>query len=196
MARYWLRAPEASSERPIAGEVREGGERGREGALAGVVELAGLGHQLAADHPDSIVGAQPGQRRVEGAGVDLGVGIEQQDRRGAALPQGKVVGGREADVLAADQAHLGELALDHVGRRVGAAAVDHGDPRPPARRVLPQRSQAAPQQVLGAVADDDDLEVERSGRHVGLSRRPSPRTIARGVRSRIARSPVTERLSR
>ncbi len=30
----------------------------------------------------------------------------------------------------------------------------------PLRRMLAQRAQAAPQQLFGAVADDDDLEVE------------------------------------
>ena len=62
------------------GEVGEGAERGREGALAGVVELARLGHQLAADHPDPLVGAQPRQGGVERPRVDLGVGVEQQHR--------------------------------------------------------------------------------------------------------------------
>ena len=67
-------------------------------------------------------------------------------------------------LLAAQQPHLGELALDHVRGRVGAAAVDHGDPhrRPPAG-CSAQRAQAAPQQRFGAVADDHDLEVERRG---------------------------------
>ena len=111
-----------------------------------MVELARLGDQLAPDHPDPRVGAQPRERGVERPRVDLGVGVEQEDGVGLALAQDEVVGGREADVVAADQPHRGELALDHLRGRVGAAAVDDGDPGLAARGVLLER--ARPDEAL------------------------------------------------
>ena len=144
------------------GEVGEGAERGGERALAGVIELAGLGDQLHADHADPLLAPEPRQRGVERARVDLGVGVEQQHGLGLALAQGEVVGGGEADVGASEQPHRRELALDHGGRRVGAAAVDDGDPHPALCRMLLQRAQAVAQQPFGAMADDDDFELRAS----------------------------------
>ena len=160
MARYWLRAPAAPLGAADAGEVGEGAERGRKGALAGVVELPGLGHQLAADHADPRLRPQSLQGRVEGARIDLGVGVEQQHRLGLALTQGQVVGGGEADVAPAQQPHPGNSRSTMSGRRVGAAAVDDGHPhRHTRRRLALSEAQAAPQQPFGTVADDDDFEI-------------------------------------
>ena len=117
MARYWLSAPRGAGAAAEAGEVGEGAERRREGALAGVVELADSVTSFTPTMPIR-ASEQPRQGRVEGAGVDLGVGIEQQHRLGLAGAQDEVVGGREADVRLASQPHLGELARDHVRGRV------------------------------------------------------------------------------
>jgi hypothetical protein len=141
-------------------EVGERRERGGEGALGGVVELAVLAHQLRPDHPHLRVGGESRQAGVERPRVDLGVRVQQQHGPGDALAQDDVVGRREADVAAAHQVKLGELSRDHVRRPVGAAAVDDRDPhRRRPRRVRPQALQTAPQQRFGAVADDRDLEV-------------------------------------
>jgi hypothetical protein len=165
------------------GEVGEGRQRGGEGALAGVVELTVLAHQLRPDHPDRRVGGEPGEHRVEGPGVDLGVGVQQQAGAGLALPQDKVVGCREADVAAPLQVELGELARDHVRGLVGAAAVDHRHPhRRRPRWVGAEALQAAPQERFGAVADDHDLEV---GRRIGGHGDDASRRLRR-ARSRAA----------
>jgi len=133
-----------------------------------VVELAALAHQLRPDHADLRVGGEPLEAGVEGAGVDLRVGVQQQHGAGGAAPQNEVVGGREADVGAALEPHLGELGGDHLRRPVGAAAVDHGHPhRRRARRVGAQAGEAAAQELFRAVTDDHDLQVGRwLGGHV------------------------------
>ena len=112
-----------------AGEVGEGRERGGEGALAGVVELARLGHQLHPDHPDPGVGVEPRQRRVERAGVDLGVGVEQQDRVGLPLSRSARLLAAEKPMLAARSSRTsGNSRATMSGSPVGAAAVDHRHP--------------------------------------------------------------------
>ena len=186
VARYWLSASPAPS-RGRSGEVGEGAEWGGEGALAGVVELARLGQELAADHADSRVGVQPHQRGVEGARVDLRVGVEQQHRFRLVLAQDEVVGGGEADVLLPDQPHLGNSRSTMSGRRVGAAAVDHGHPRGPPCRMLVERAQAAAQHRFRAVADDDDLKVERRARLQGLFLTPDAGHVRHGFSRRLRR---------
>ena len=144
---------------PQPGEVPKRAQRSGERALGGVVEGPVLELQPAAGDPDLDALLHQVQQPIQGARRHPGVGVEAEHIGGAACPDCDVARGAEAEVLRRHgQAHLGEIAADHLRRVVPRGVVDHAHGHSAAWGMVAKRAEAVPQQPLAAVGDDYDVK--------------------------------------
>lgn len=115
-------AGEPAAKGAVAKDARaEGGK-----TPAGVLQAAVRVEQLRPADAHPRIGLHAGDQRRQRAGTHNGVGIEQQHVIAGALPDGLVVGVREAGIGGiADQADVRILHLHHLRAAVAGGVVDH-----------------------------------------------------------------------